>query len=88
MSARLKDLQVEVAAVRRRLEEHARRLGALRARIESGSAAGEPASKLAVPETSPGAPAPLFRGLGERPLDDVELTFEVLDTEDPGREGR
>jgi hypothetical protein len=31
---------------------------------------------------------PLFRGLGDRPLDDVELTFEVLDTEDPGREGR
>lgn len=85
MSARLKDLQVEVAAVRRRLEEHARRLGALRARIESGSAAGAPAGKAAAPELGASPPVPLFR---ERPLDDVELTFEVLDTEDPGREGR
>ncbi|HVX97688.1 MAG TPA: hypothetical protein VHK47_22435 [Polyangia bacterium] len=85
MSARLKDLQVEVAAVRRRLEEHARRLGALRGRLESGEAGGQAA---APPTPSAGAPVPLFRGLGDRPLDDVELTFEVLDTEDPGREGR
>ena len=89
MSARLKDLVVEVEAVRRRLEEWSRRLAALRATIGSGEVASReaeaaPASERRVP------PTPLFRslGLGDGALDDVELTFEVLDTEDPGREGR
>jgi hypothetical protein len=85
MSARLKDLQDEVAAVRRRLDEHARRLGALRARIESAPATAELSGNKLAPAPVVSPPVPLFR---ERPLDDVELTFEVLDTEDPGREGR
>jgi hypothetical protein len=100
--ARLKELRDEVAGIRRRLEEWARRLAALRATAGSGDAragdvdatpppdmaevAGVPAPKLA----GAAAPAPLFHGsgLGGGALDDVELTFEVLDTEDPGREGR
>jgi hypothetical protein len=98
-AARLKELETEVAGVRRRLEECARRLAALRARTSSGDAgAGDvdatpppvPAGGAGLAGTTGAAPrVPLFQrsGLGG-PLDDVELTFEVLDTEDPGREGR
>jgi hypothetical protein len=80
MSARLTDLQRQLGQSRRRLEELARRVAALRERVGGPGAAPE----AAVPR------APLFQGLGlgDGALDDVELTFEVLDTEDPGREGR
>jgi len=88
MSARLKELQVELAGVRGRLEEWARRLAALRERASHGGGpeVGTPASTEAAKAT----PAPLFHGIGpgDGALDDVELHFEVLDTEDPGREGR
>ena len=90
MSARLKELQSEVAAVRRRLDVWAVRLEAVRLRAgvaprESAAHAG-PAAK----DVPRDAPPPLFHGLraGGGALDDVELHFEVLDTEDPGREGR
>jgi hypothetical protein len=89
MSARLKELQVELAGVRGRLAEWARRMGVLRERAsreEDVQAAVTPGSTEATKAT----PAPLFHGLGlgGGALDDVELHFEVLDTEDPGREGR
>ena len=89
MSARLKDLQIEVAAVRHRLDAWAGRLAALRASLASGDVATRDAEAAPPPEART-PPAPLFRGLGAGAgaLDDVELTFEVLDTEDPGREGR
>jgi len=82
-SARLKDLKDEVAAVRRRLEGWAARLAELRQRAAGGVDAGAP--RPIEPPRS--APAPLFGslGVGAGALDDVELTFEVLDTEDPGR---
>jgi hypothetical protein len=89
MSARLKELQVEVAGVRRRLEELARRLAALRATAGSGDAAARDVEATPPPEPVRAPATPLFHGLpGRGALDDVELTFEVLDTEDPGREGR
>jgi hypothetical protein len=85
MNARLSvaDLGRQLGESRRRLEEWARRLGELRARVGAG------ATDVAAAPTG----APLFNalpglGAGAGPLDDVELHFEVLDTEDPGREGR
>ncbi|HVU51642.1 MAG TPA: hypothetical protein VHL80_13195 [Polyangia bacterium] len=89
MSApRLKELQIEIAGVRRRLEEWARRLAALRAMAGSGDAGARDLEATPPPERT--AAAPLFNrnGPGGGALDDVELTFEVLDTEDPGRGGR
>ena len=94
MTAGLKQIQADVSALRRRLEDLARRLGALR---EWTSAGNTPAPEsLAVgegPSVAPSAAAtavPLFHGLGvgDGALDDVELHFEVLDTEDPGRDNR
>lgn len=87
---RLKELQIEVAGIRRRLEEWARRLAALRATAGSGDAGARDLEATPPPERTGAAPAPLFNrsGPGGGALDDVELTFEVLDTEDPGREGR
>jgi len=93
MSARLKQLQVELRGVRGRLEEWARRLGALREQLTTkggregagrADAASGPGEEPRVP------PAPLFHGLGPSgaALEDVELHFEVLDTEDPGPGGR
>jgi hypothetical protein len=99
-AARLKELQVEVGGVRRRLEDLARRLAALRATTGSGDARARDVEATPPPEVADvadvagaaprGAPTPLFQrlGAGGGALDDVELTFEVLDTEDPGREGR
>ena len=85
MSARLTDIQRQLADSRRRLEEWARRLAALRERV---GASGEARSGEGGP-VAPGrdAAVPLFQGLGlgDGALDDVELTFEALDTEDPGR---
>jgi hypothetical protein len=95
MTAGLKQLQNDVSALRGRLEDLARRLGALR---EWATAGDTPAPESVVggavtPGVVPSAGAaavPLFHGLGlgDGALDDVELHFEVLDTEDPGREGR
>jgi hypothetical protein len=88
MSARLTEIQRQLADSRRRLEEWARRLAALRERV-AGSGEARPGEGAPVP---PGrdAAVPLFQSLklGDGALDDVELTFEVLDTEDPGRDGR
>jgi hypothetical protein len=78
--ARLNELKDEVAAVRRRLEGWVSRLAELR-----GRAGGQPNASLEAPRSTP---APLFQGLGAGALEDGELHFEVLDTEDPGREGR
>jgi hypothetical protein len=89
--ARLKTLQGEVAGVRLRLEDWARRLATLRATTGSGDARARDVDATPPPDvTGASGRAPLFHGLGlgGGALDDVELTFEVLDTEDPGREGR
>ena len=90
MTAGLKQLQADVSALRRRLEDLARRLGALR---EWTTAGNTPAPESIAPSVAPSAAVaavPLFHGLGlgDGALDDVELHFEVLDTEDPGRDGR
>jgi hypothetical protein len=96
MTAGLKQLQSDVSALRRRLEDLARRLGALREWTTAGNtpapesvATGRPGASNVVPSAAAAA-VPLFHGLGlgDGALDDVELHFEVLDTEDPGREGR
>ena len=96
MSARLQQLQLELRGVRGRLEEWARRLSALRESATKGAAQGgregaghsDAASGPAEGPRVP--PAPLFHGLGPggTALEDVELHFEVLDTEDPGPGGR
>jgi hypothetical protein len=94
MTAGLKQLQADVSALRRRLEDLARRLGALREWTTAGNTpAPESVGRAGAPSVVPSAAAaavPLFHGLGlgDGALDDVELHFEVLDTEDPGREGR
>ena len=76
MNARLLDLRRQLGDARRRLDEWARRLSDLRARVTGGRPSAE----------APPVGAPLFHaGPGAGPLDDVELNFEVLDTEDPGR---
>jgi hypothetical protein len=82
--ARLQELKDQVAAVRLRLEGWAQRLAELRAGA-AGSAEQGTAGTAATVISAP--PAPLFHGLGlgDGALDDVELHFEVLDTEDPGR---
>jgi hypothetical protein len=86
---RLKEVQIELAGVRRRLEDWARRLATLRATTGSGDSRALDVEATPPPEVTPrGVPTPLFHGSGlggAGPLDDVELTFEVLDTEDPGR---
>jgi hypothetical protein len=86
MSARLTEIQRQLGQTRRRLEELARRVAALRERVESGG----PGKGLSGAAPAKDAAVPLFTdlGLGKGALDDVELTFEVLDTEDPGRDGR
>jgi hypothetical protein len=83
MSARLRDIQAKVGATRGRLEDWARRVAALRERL-AASSRGEASAAAAK------APGPLFQGPGapDGALDDVELHFEVVDTEDPGREDR
>jgi hypothetical protein len=96
MTAGLKQLQADVSALRRRLEDLARRLGALREWTTAGNTpapesvavVGSPVTPSVVPSAA--AAVPLFHGLGvgDGALDDVELHFEVLDTEDPGRDGR
>jgi hypothetical protein len=93
MSAPLKDLppgelRLRIEGTRRRLEDWARRLAALRERV-----AGAAVDEASGPEGSGAeraAAVPLFHQVGAvgGALDDVELNFEVLDTEDPGREGR
>jgi hypothetical protein len=92
MTGGLTQIRAEVSAVRRRLEDLARRLAALREWDTAGNTPAplaEATGKAAT--TRPTAtPVPLFHGLGlsDGALDDVELHFEVLDTEDPGRDGR
>jgi hypothetical protein len=92
MSPRLKELQLELRGARSRLEEWVRRLGALRKVAAAGPREGAGYAEAApTPADAPRVPpAPLLHGLdaGANALDDVELHFEVLDTEDPGHEGR
>jgi len=87
MSARLTEIQRQLGQTRRRLEEWARRVAALQERVV---AAGEAHPGEGAPAPARDEAVPLFHGLGlsDGALDDVELTFEVLDTEDPGRDGR
>jgi len=72
-------IRLKVAVVHRALEDCRRRLAALRAHLleERDSAP---------PQAGDGERAPLFQS--PVPLDDRELHFEALDTEDPGREER
>jgi hypothetical protein len=79
MSERLADIQRKIGAARRRLEDQVRRVAAVRERLAGASAAATE------PPRQP--PAPLFQGIGAAAgnLDDLELHFEVLDTEDPGQ---
>jgi hypothetical protein len=73
----LSELQRKVGMTRRRLEDAARRLAALRERLSRREQPGEAAQ-------------PLFQELAGTGggLDDVELHFQALDTEDPTREKR
>jgi hypothetical protein len=94
MTVGSKQLQADVSALRRRLEDLVRRLGALREWTTAGNtpapeSVGRPGAPNVVPSAAAAA-VPLFHGLGlgDGALDDVELHFEVLDTEDPGRDGR
>jgi hypothetical protein len=78
MSERLTDIQRRVAASRERLQGWMRRLAALRAGAGAGGGAD------AVPTPSPASP--LFAEAGAGALEDGELRFEALDTDEPGRE--
>ena len=77
---RLADIRLKVAVVRRALDECRRRLAALHQRLQGGS--GESAS----PPVADGGTDRLFQA--SAPLDDRELHFEALDTEDPRRDER
>jgi hypothetical protein len=85
MTVRLADLRRQLGESRRRLEVWSERLAALQVRLGSSHDVAEtpPPVVLGAPLFNP-APG-LAAGAGA--LDDVELTFEVLDTEDPGRQG-
>jgi hypothetical protein len=76
MNERLADIRRRVWTTRQRLEGWVHRVAELRDRVRP---AGEPAT--AAPAT------PLFQGPGPGPagIEDVELHFEALDTEDGGR---
>ena len=76
MDERVADIRLKVAVVRRALEDCRQRLAALRERLTDSGAS-------APPEVAD-AGVPLFQAAP--PLDDRELHFEALDTEDPGRE--
>jgi hypothetical protein len=78
MDERLSDIRLKVAVARRALDDCRQRLTALRGRLLDSSDSASPATD--------GGRAPLFQP--SRPLDDRELHFEALDTEDPGREER
>jgi hypothetical protein len=73
MDDRLAELQRRVGAARRRLEDAARRLAAVRERLRERGDSGGASREAAVP---------LFSGLGVGGLDDLELHFEALGTED------
>ena len=80
MSEKLAELRRQVGATRRGLEEAVRRLADLRERLrEAGSSAGRTAAEGTVP---------LFPKADQAAggLDDLELHFEALGTED-GAEG-
>jgi hypothetical protein len=82
MDERLAELQRRVGAARRRLEDQARRLATVRERLRERGEAGGAAREAALP---------LFGALGVGGLDDLELHFEALgteddETEDPTRE--
>jgi hypothetical protein len=76
MDERLADLQRRVGMTRRRIEDAARRLAAVRDRLrERGEGSGEAGRE---------AGTPLFAGLWSSVggLDDLELHFEALGDED------
>lgn len=79
MSARLIELRAQLATARARLEVLGHRVAAVRVRLASGSDMDAGSARTPPPEPRP----TLFPELGMG--EDVELTFEVLDTEDPGR---
>jgi hypothetical protein len=79
MNARLVELRDQLAAARVRLGALGDRVAAVRVRLAAGGEVDAGAARTPPPEARP----TLFPGLGM--ADDVELTFEVLDTEDPGR---
>lgn len=75
MRERLAALHERVGATRRRLEELVRRLAAARARLAVGGEVGEGSGE-------PGSADP--RVFDQRwAIDDRELHFQALDTEDP-----
>jgi hypothetical protein len=82
MSGRLADLRSQLTATRARLEALGDRVAAVRVRLAAGGEVQVDAGAGRTPP--PEARVTLFPGLGTGG-EDVELTFEVLDTEDPGR---
>jgi hypothetical protein len=79
MSAGLNELRAQLAATRERLAALGDRVAAVRVRLVAGGEVDAGAGRTPPPEPR----ATLFPGLAMG--EDVELTFEVLDTEDPGR---
>jgi hypothetical protein len=79
MDERLSDIRLKVAVVRRALDDCRQRLAALRGHLLDSR-------DSALPAADDGGRVPLFQATP--PLDDRELHFEALDTEDPGREKR
>jgi hypothetical protein len=79
MDERLPDIRPKLAIVRRALDDCRRRLAALRGRLVDSTNSASPGSNA-------GPAVPLFQT--PLPLDDRELHFEALDTEDPKREER
>lgn len=80
MSGRLAELRSQLTAARARLEALGDRVAAVRVRLAAGGEVDAGAGRTPPPEPR----VTLFPGLGTGG-EDVELTFEVLDTEDPGR---
>jgi len=83
MPGRLTEIQRRLGDARGRLAALAERLTAVRARLGAGAEDGRTARAERPAAGATDARATLFPGLGVG--EDVELTIEVLDTEDPGR---
>jgi hypothetical protein len=85
MSERMEDIRRRLGEARLGLEVCRRRLAALRTTLAEGGDA-----PLISEAARAASGVPLFHSAGSPSgaIQDQELHFEVLDTEDPGREGR